>query len=1044
MSVLFRLTTEQKLFQLPGSELLAPLVKRATDAAAAVDDAVTDPGFVAVAEDLTGANTIGDVAAEIDQVVVVGTDIQLGTASKVLKVATDLLLGATSKIAIVAADLLLGAASKVLAVGTDLLLGALSKITIAADNIDAIIAAPDAADRAEAAAEAVDSAFAELKVYGATGMPDTVTPIDGSVTLAGLYLHGEVLSEDRTYRSARGYNKTSGAKTCTVKRFKLNVGGTAWDFVTGSATVTFVTPSAIGAYDVDLSAPLYAEAGEVLVTVNPANAFTAAAGTPFGPGYVYYSTSAATSIPVAALATTSRYYLGLDYDFQYVTADKVNAIAIGADDGTASANALLRPGHTGRKPGTTTTGASLAAGQSYAFPLPIPRERRYYQIRVYNGAATTQTFYVRTYLDDGTNVALSGDEIPITVPDTIGWHTIPVDFTMPAGAREGLRPLAAGSLWYQNSVTEYGGGYHAHFGNSFASGAALSGTFKFLVGFDWYEIDQPDALVSIDLFNVARIGVVGDSYTQDGRVLKDKSWIAEWSAMSDFNIENYGVGGNKVSDMITRIRSNAMSFGSLGFQDYRTAYAPIMSGTNDQNAGVTVPNFQEGLREAAETVSGLGAIPIIASQHLDRWGAGTSMIYKQSAEQSNAGFINVNPLAKLVGAGPGYAGHWLDLHPGTRTNKFFSQAYHRYFQGRDRPDSSVKIFRPRPGLTVSTVADLFYQDSQDNYDRCLRWKEITIGHYSLTTATEKYYDEVASSVLVQNLSEYLKIMDGQPVAFTDYALVEFVLPTTPPHMGSAQIVFDNIAEDAVYIPDNMGGTVANDTPVGAWIQLTGSAGVYSIPERYLKNGMRFDKLPVLIAKSGAFSLRTSPSLRFVWDGVAKPRRIGTDLSVRGRGSELLTTTTFPTSGAPTGWTVTGTVTGASPADSVVPAGAVGLVVVSSTSYVSQAFMITADALQDREIDIRVVARRWTNIFVSATDTYPTNAGITSDTFDWAKVYVGLAQTAPAAFQWRAVSTGWMELAYRATVPAGATSVTLTIKASEAVQISGASVKFLNP
>ncbi|MEG3152989.1 hypothetical protein U1769_24110 [Sphingomonas sp. ZT3P38] len=41
MSMLFRLTTEQKLFQLPGSELIAPLVKRATDAAGEASGSAT-------------------------------------------------------------------------------------------------------------------------------------------------------------------------------------------------------------------------------------------------------------------------------------------------------------------------------------------------------------------------------------------------------------------------------------------------------------------------------------------------------------------------------------------------------------------------------------------------------------------------------------------------------------------------------------------------------------------------------------------------------------------------------------------------------------------------------------------------------------------------------------------------------------------------------------------------------------------------------------------------------------------------------------------
>jgi hypothetical protein len=256
-------------------------------------------------------------------------------------------------------------------------------------------------------------------------------------------------------------------------------------------------------------------------------------------------------------------------------------------------------------------------------------------------------------------------------------------------------------------------------------------------------------------------------------------------------------------------------------------------------------------------------------------------------------------------------------------------------------------------------------------------------------------------------------------------------------MTAAQFVMNDVGA-TVYVPNHLGGTLANDTPVGAWVALSGSGGVFEIPDSVLRTAMRRDKLPVLIVKAGAFNLTQSPELQYKATGAEKTNGPIRDVRKRANGAQLLANPTFPTSGSPTGWTVnTGSVTCFSPSDAP-PAGVGAAPLTSSQVLTSAAFTVTPNAYDDVEIEVRVVARRNIATYSSAGG-YPGTSPVTTDTFDLTRLKVTI--TTPAgdvtSFDW--LDMGWDEVPIRALVPVGVTSMTVKISADDAIDIAAVRV-----
>ncbi|HHJ4166461.1 TPA: hypothetical protein ACQJJV_006149, partial [Raoultella ornithinolytica] len=77
------------------------------------------------------------------------------------------------------------------------------------------------------------------------------------------------------------------------------------------------------------------------------------------------------------------------------------------------------------------------------------------------------------------------------------------------------------------------------------------------------------------------IAILGDSYTDSLYTLRDKSYIGNLSALSDYRFRNYGVSGNTATAINKRLVDGSAYFDGKTFSQMNAKYALIMTYQND-------------------------------------------------------------------------------------------------------------------------------------------------------------------------------------------------------------------------------------------------------------------------------------------------------------------------------------------------------------------------------------------------------------------------------------------------------------------------------
>ncbi|HTN41701.1 MAG TPA: SGNH/GDSL hydrolase family protein [Asticcacaulis sp.] len=556
---------------------------------------------------------------------------------------------------------------------------------------------------------------------------------------------------------------------------------------------------------------------------------------------------------------------------------------------------------------------------------------------------------------------------------------------------------------------------------------------------------------SITTKNSELIGFLGDSLCAAGPQQRDKQWMAKASAFTDYRMENFSLGGSTAVSRLTYIRNYLRTFGDQGWRDYNVSHAVLMLGYNEATGGsTTTAQFTEAMRQLVETVRGEGAIPVIATEYTDDYELGQQAGKRLLAEQWNCGHIDLIPTNKKFKAGTQYGGFFQGIHPNVRANELISGPIEQWLRSLGRPAQSVKIFRKRSGVTVSTIQDLMFDGF---YDRTKLFKEIRLGHqaFKATSGDQGLYDKADTAVDATNSeileSEYIQLETELGITMDDYSLIEVVLPTIPKKMVNATLVLGSANSGVtVYVRDTLAQPYVTTTaPQGVWHNVaTDGLGNFILPRELLTHAMRFDKLSFLIVKSGGFTL-TSPRLDWIGE-IGKPSHpLERAYGRPARGAELLTTTATESSGTlPAAWTGTGSPTVTATTTSV-PRNKTGFVTLDATKKIRQVTSYTQDDYVDREIEIRISRRRYPALFDPTVDTYPTNAGITSDTFDYALVNVDIwfaSNAQPWRYQEKA-GLWWDDIVVRTWAPCLTTGFTIELSADSAVQIADVSVKFVD-
>lgn len=886
------------------------------------------------------------------------------------------------------------------------------------------------------------AAVARFNAHETQGRPVPTPPTTGLGLGAGVYISGKAFENDGDNIRIR----LKGAGTQTVQ-FQIYEGTPGSLTEVGSPVALAVT-----AGDKEFNIAGTFEAGQRWGIVVPAGTMYRTVATADDIGY-YFGADATAAKADTTLSTTTRLEIGVDLTYQYSTASR------DADQDAAIADLeVTTTDHESRldvldtalvtqvlgAQGTPASGLTTTAA-TYVLADKAIGTGRINQVRLNANASGVLSVKIfnETWEDGVGTLTQIGSDVTFNY-DHSGPQSFACDIAVQRGQRVGFHNSTNGVQ--RVATTGYSGGYDTTTGNASSLTAAIvpNTSNQIQVGFDM-TVQRNDRWY-LNLRNSDRIIVLGDSFSESDYTQRGKSWLAKVSLFTDWNFSNFARSGDTAAENLVRLRANTTTLGVLPYRDRPATYALIYVGQNDA-AGTSLADFLEDMRQLIETVKGLGATPILVSPHsLDPalYGLGFSIIYRNLAEEHGCLFVDVTEWARINDYGTRYNGFWNSTHPGVRTNQIQVAPVMRLLDQIDAPRQSVKLFRKRDGVSVSTVADLIFNT---HYDRAKLFREILVGTGALKTANENLYDELYSVTAgeIETInSEYEELQEGGSIALGDYSLLEITLPTNAKNIDQLSVTLSDTG--ATVYARNVLGTLTDGLPVGSWVTLNGGAGTWRLSNSQLKRFMRQDKLSLLIYKSGGIASFFEPVISWVGTPIAKPRKVGKTWGGYARGTELLSN---PDLGTSTSWTATGTVSHGAPADSCLPRGSTGRVTVDNSNYVSQSVSFAADTGRTREAEIRINARVFPAIFASG-GTYPGGASITQDSFDWGQLQIEVSPTGGITGAGRVpyrepVGLWWGDVVVRTVVPMDVTGLTLYIRGasgSVAIEASKASVKFV--
>ena len=287
--------------------------------------------------------------------------------------------------------------------------------------------------------------------------------------------------------------------------------------------------------------------------------------------------------------------------------------------------------------------------------------------------------------------------------------------------------------------------------------------------------------------NSDKILFTGCSYDESTYSLKFKSWINKLSNYIDWQCGNHGVSGQRIIDIAVRLRKDQSTYNIIP-SEYKPTYITIANNGNEYlpTNGRNLDLYSEQLRIAQEYIKQLGAELILGTSHHVDGNPWVESDFKSRAEELGIPYMGIGWLGEQI-MSHAYQGFWGGSHPGSRTNSFVWLEWLYFFTQMKNPRKVVKVFRPR---TAGTDIDSVNYD--DNIQRAQFWQEINCGERSLneSNGSEDYYDRLNEGTTVDpndenniitnytgqtNNNEYVNLIRGTNVAFTDKALVELII-----------------------------------------------------------------------------------------------------------------------------------------------------------------------------------------------------------------------------------------------------------------------------
>jgi|GEM_PF-3217686 hypothetical protein len=554
-----------------------------------------------------------------------------------------------------------------------------------------------------------------------------------------------------------------------------------------------------------------------------------------------------------------------------------------------------------------------------------------------------------------------------------------------------------------------------------------------------YPLEIGAARHIVDLNGADSISLLSNSYGEAANQPLKKTWLGVLSQITPWNFNNYSVESQDIGQRLASIRAGTTTYyinpsygnafgdsrGGMSWRDYKTEYALIVLAQN--SAGAT--DLQNDLHDALETCKATGARPILITESENV--LNHAAIYRQMAERYGGYFVDVSELRNLFPVSNP------DFNRGTHLNYRTAAALYSVPIARalqdilGGPRESLKFYRPRPGFVASDIQDFMFEYGDDLRSRFSeRWQEIAVGARSaLDSDNEGYMDALSDGTLFTATSslysEYLAMQLGQPIAFTDYALISATLNAIATNVKylkmavpqGADVFFRSVYQDSYPAAGGL---------QGAWVQVPVVDNSITLDYIALSGALSEEgRIDFLIRKPGDFVIQ-SPKIEW-WGKSGKVFRHG-DIARRPIGPEAVAEPFMvdTSGGLHSGWSSSGVaVISTTGIGGELPVSAHGDVLLTGPDYVEVEATFDPDPLYSREVEINVWAASERELVDP--DTYPIGASMTGDSWDGETLAVDVIDGNHTATSLKTVLPFWSENRVRTILPPNSSGFTIRVR-----------------
>jgi hypothetical protein len=509
----------------------------------------------------------------------------------------------------------------------------------------------------------------------------------------------------------------------------------------------------------------------------------------------------------------------------------------------------------------------------------------------------------------------------------------------------------------------------------------------------------------VDLTNIDRIVAIGDSYTESCYTIKDKAWLSKVSLLTEYNYDNFAIAGDTYYGQLTKIRNGSYEYAknsNMTWEKLHPTHALLMSKANDTpKYNSPCQPYIYNMAATIETIKGLGAIPIIATEYHVKDQEFTQTAFDYYAKKYGGYFIDLTEKAYVLrGSANGsnaysdYKQFWSDSHPGTRVNHIFADTVTNYInKNLPRPYSSIKIFRARDNSNINDLDQYLFGNVEE---RAEKFKEISICHSALNES--KYYDNCTQKPYSRIESEYFKLMSELPVEFDKICLIDVILPTTIHDIETVELITNKLNNVDCYVKDVLAAPYPNTgtaDKIGHYTKLN-QFGL--VEGQTLKRAVDCDKITFLLVGNDKFNL-TNVQIKFKGD-ITKTRSVAAYNNTLTTNCEnerecLLNATTFDEDNISKWLKYDQTpcqLIPSVPADTILPYGITKMITLTpENEAILQRINVKKPkgTTYNNNYKIKIWARYFPDIFDAETKSYPEESIITDDSFDWAKLNIHL-------------------------------------------------------